>query len=61
MMQKMLKEQKEHPDTLCISIDPVDKRVPVQSEAPREERVQTKRRLTMNSREQHPRKRCQKR
>ena len=38
MMQKMLKEQKEHPETLCISIDPVDKRVPVQSEAPREEK-----------------------
>ena len=54
MMQRMLKKQKGSPDTLCISSDPVHKRVPVQSEALREERVQTKRRFTMNSHEQHP-------
>ena len=55
----MLKEQKEHPDTLCIPTDPVHKRVPPQSEAPREERVQTKRRLTINRRERQPKERCQ--
>ena len=44
------KNKKEHPDTLCISTDPVHNRV--QSE---------EKRLTMNSLEQHPRKQCQKR
>ena len=43
------RSRRKHPDTLCVN-----------RPSPQESQCRAQRRLTMNSREQHPRKRCQK-